>query len=311
MSQLPVVRSKRFSLANLSSLEILTERESDGERSWMIETVTAFAINKRNVISKLILLRSLMVAEVWLTLVKLLTKEGVLNQKKLLELYRLQTPELQVKQSIILHRDLAPLSYSGVNLFSEDEIVALVTQASVIADSDVDYILNTSTIAEKIPLDTLLRWCSVVSYESRMSVRSRALLLERIVALGGNHLITVEMLTNGLYEASNVAPHSGAVQIYFTLLYSFEGVRSRKGRDKARETFAGAINRMICPTVRRSSIGFFEGQKLLGWYLTNPMISQIDKDWVENEIAPHVKAYGKLYLSFIEDAKNSSAFSIQ
>ena len=164
--------------------------------------------------------------------------------------------------------------------------------------------------SRKIPLQVFLNWRSEENYESRVSVRSRALLIERVVFLDSG-LASVEMLVNGLREASVFAPSSGAVQIYFNLLYSFHGVRSRKGRDKARETFANVINQMICPTTKRGSGGFFDGQKLLGWYLTNPMINQVDKDWVENEIAVHVKVYGKLYLSFIDDAKNSSAFSIK
>lgn len=309
MSQSLVVRSQRFNLAKFTSWELLTDYESLEERSWMVAVVSAFSITKRNIVTRLLLLQSLMTYKVWLYLVKLLTEEGVLDKKNLLKLYQLQIPEVRVQQPIISLKLLAGFVYKKHRLFSDDEIVALAVEASAITDTDIDFILSSPVLAAKIPLQVLLKWRSEECYESRASIRSRSLLIQHVFSLN-RKLVSIEILENGLREAAASAPRSGAVQIYFTMLYSFEGTRSRKGRDKARETFVTVIDRMICPTTMRATVAFFEGQNLLGWYLTNPMISQEDRDWVEAEIAPHVKTYGRMYTSFIEDAKKGSPFSI-
>lgn len=307
MSQLPVVRSKSFPLSVVASSEVLREEWLEDTDQWATRVITEFAITKRNVLHRLFLFRLLMIQEAWVRLVQGLVEVGLLSKKKLLELYHLQTPEIQSRQTILFLADLASIKHAGVALFTSEEIASLASSATSIGDDDLNFIVGKPEILEKIPLSVLLQWGD---QNRQLSVRNRALLIQRLFSLNRG-LVPVEMLSSGLYEAAQIAPQSGAVQVYFTMLYSIDGVRSRKGRDKARDTFADVINTMICPTVLRADIDFFGAQNLLGWYLTNPMINQVDKDWVEQQIAPHVKAYGNKYLSFIQDAKSKSAFAIR
>lgn len=307
MSQLPVVRSKSFPLRVIASSEVLREEWLGDADQWATRVVTEFAITKRNILHRLFLFRLLMLQEEWVRLIRGLVEVRLLNKKKLLELYHLQTPDIQSRQTILFLADLASIKHAGIALFTSEEIASLASSATSIGDRDLNFIVGKSEVLEKIPPPVLLQWGD---QNRQLSVRNRALLIQRVFSLN-RALVPVEMLSSGLYEAAHIAPQSGAVQVYFTMLYSVEGVRSRKGRDKARETFADVIGKMICPTVVHASVDFFGAQNLLGWYLTNPMISQVDKDWVEEQIAPHVKAYGNKYLSFIEDAKSKSAFAIR
>ena len=68
---------------------------------------------------------------------------------------------------------------------------------------------------------------------------------------------------------------------------------------------------MVLPLSRGRSIDFHEGQRLLGWYLTNPLIDQADKSWMETELKIHTDAVAKFYGNFIKNAKEDSPTAIE
>ena len=50
---------------------------------------------------------------------------------------------------------------------------------------------------------------------------------------------------------------------------------------------------------------------MLGWYLTNPLIDQADKSWMETELKIHTDAVAKFYGNFIKNAKEDSPTAIE
>jgi len=313
MSQLPVVHSRGRQNPIVRALAVIASEDVlDDTATIMSRLIAALSVTKRNVVSRLVMLRALIPKKSWVDLTCQLAEEEKISKKQLITLFGLGSLQGAGTEPLITLSDLVSVTSHGKQLFTHAEIVRLATDYRIVSNSDVAFILNTPALSELLPLTLLKCWIGQDASTIKLSELSKARLAECLFRQD-RKLLTVDMLKGGLYAAANVEPGSGAVQIFLNLLYQFDGVRSRKGKDTAREVFAHVISGMICPTrpgISRHPISFFEGQKLLGWYLTNPMILQADREWVENEITSQTNAYGEMYISFIEVAKRDSPFSI-
>ncbi len=277
--------------------------------SFSRQAVSEFGFTKRNIFTRLLLISSLLTRKDMVAILEHLCIEEIISKQKVLALYGSQTSAVRQEKPFLLIQDMYRFKSgaSKLRMFSDIELVELASKVVSISQADAEFFMCNDHLLSKFPIEVLLRW--VDGEGSTLSMLNRARLAKQLLDKGDTS-ITVEILTEGLRESAATEPASGAVQLFFTLLYSFKGVRSRKGRDKARDTLASVLLMMILPTGSRPTVAVFEGQELLGWYLTNPMIDKTDKDWMEMEIKPSTDAIAKIYANFIADAKKSSPLAI-
>ena len=296
------------SVVRRKSLAILNEDnifETDDE--WAVRWLPDLRITKRNVSTIMPTLSLYVTHERWLAILGLLASKSIISKKQVLSMYRLQTEVLRRQQPMLFLQDLCRLIHEGVRMFSDEEIIALASTQVTISESDINFLMNTATFRNHLPISLLKEWAG--GAVERLSVLHRARIARRLVSQNGEAL-DFEMLCQSFNEAVEEAPYSDAVKIFFTLMYGHKDIRTRQGRDRAREALCKGIYRMIVP-FQRGLINFERGEELLGWYLTNPLIDQKDKDKMEEDIKPHTDAIAKQYRDFIKGAKETSSTKIE
>jgi hypothetical protein len=230
-------------------------------------------------------------------------KQKILHKGDIIKFYGLQSKGTRSARPYFHLADAKQLKRRGQPLFSTDELVAIAHSVQSISQRDVEMFLSDKACHDLLSTELVSMW----SQDYAITPLVRAQILE-IMYRRSPKTLDQETLESVLRAAVELAPQSGAVQITMKVMYDVERTRKNAKRDRSREAFADSIVKMITPLTRRQSMGFHEAQKLLGWYLTNPLIQQEDRDWVETEVKFHIDAVARLYQNFIKHAKSSSAF---
>jgi hypothetical protein len=286
-------------------LRVLDDEESFGDNDvWPRKIIALWGGNRANVMANLPFVAVSIPRPNLIFLLQKAVNQKLLHKRDLVKVYSLQNKKVRAEHPFLDLADLKGLTRKGKPLFSGEELVAIANTVQTVSPQDVAMFLSDKEHHDLLPTELIRVWAQ----DHALGPLARAQILELMYRRQPKSL-DQETLESVLRAAARIAPHSGAVQIVVQVMYDVERMRKHSKRDRSREEFAAAIAQMITPLLRhRQSVAFFQAQKLLGWYLTNPLFKQEDKDWVEAEVKRHTDKIARLYGEFISHAKSKSAF---